>query len=204
MPYYESVFIARQDISGTQVDSLTESLTNIIQEGGGQVTKKEFWGLRNLAYKIKKNRKGHFVLLNIDGPSDAVLEMERNMRINEDVIRYLTLRVDELESEESIMLRSRGSRDSGRGGRRGGFDRGGFDRGGRDRGGHDRGDRGGHDRGDRGGPRKSDAASGAATGSGGAKAGDDKPDQSVKRDKSDDKPDQSAKSEKTSDKGAEE
>ena len=140
MPYYESVFIARQDISGTQVDSLTESLTNIIQEGGGQVTKKESWGLRNLAYKIKKNRKGHFVLLNIDGPSDAVLEMERNMRINEDVIRYLTVRVDELESEESIMLRSRGSRDSGRGGRRGGFDRGGFDRGGRDRGGHDRGD----------------------------------------------------------------
>ena len=145
MPYYESVFIARQDISGTQVDSLTESLANIIQEGGGEVTKKEFWGLRNLAYKIKKNRKGHFVLLNIDGPSDAVLEMERNMRINEDVIRYLTVRVDELESEESIMLRSRGSRDSGRGGRRGGFDRGGFDRGGRDRGGHDRGDRGGHD-----------------------------------------------------------
>jgi small subunit ribosomal protein S6 len=85
MPYYESVFIARQDISGAQVDSLTESFTNIIQEGGGQVTKKEFWGLRSLAYKIKKNRKGHYVLLNIDGPSDAVLEMERNMRINEDV-----------------------------------------------------------------------------------------------------------------------
>ncbi len=172
MPYYESVFIARQDISGTQVDSLTESLTNIIQEGGGQVTKKEFWGLRNLAYKIKKNRKGHFVLLNIDGPSDAVLEMERNMRINEDVIRYLTVRVDELEAEESIMLRSRGSRDSGRGGRRGGFDRGGFDRGGRDRGGHDRGDRGG--------PRKPEAASGA-------KAGNDKPDESAKSDKSGDK-----------------
>ncbi len=192
MPYYESVFIARQDISGTQVDSLTESLTNIIQEGGGQVTKKESWGLRNLAYKIKKNRKGHFVLLNIDGPSDAVLEMERNMRINEDVIRYLTVRVDELESEESIMLRSRGSRDSGRGGRRGGFDRGGFDRGGGDRG--DRGDRGGHDRGDRGdrgGPRKPEAASGgsAAGGAdgGGAKAGDDKPDESAKSDKSGDK-----------------
>jgi small subunit ribosomal protein S6 len=182
MPYYESVFIARQDISGTQVDSLTESLTNIIQEGGGQVTKKEFWGLRNLAYKIKKNRKGHFVLLNIDSPSGAVLEMERNMRINEDVIRYLTVRVDELESEESIMLRSRGSRDSGRGGRRGGFDRGGFDRGGRDRGGHDRGDRGGHDRGDRGGPRKPEAASGTD-----AKAGKDKPDESAKSDKSGDK-----------------
>lgn len=189
MPYYESVFIARQDISGAQVDTLTESLTNIIQEGGGEVTKKEFWGLRNLAYKIKKNRKGHFVLLNIDGPSDAVLEMERNMRINEDVIRYLTVRVDELESEESIMLRSRGSRDTGRGGRRGGFDRGGFDRGGRDRG--DRGDRGGHDRGghdrgDRGGPRKPEAASGGTEG-GGAKAGDAKPDESAKGDKSSDK-----------------
>ena len=185
MPYYESVFIARQDISGAQVDSLTESLTNIIQEGGGQVTKKEFWGLRNLAYKIKKNRKGHFVLLNIDGPSGAVLEMERNLRINEDVIRYLTVRVDELESEESIMLRSRGSRDSGRGGRRGGFDRGGFDRGGRDRGGHDRG---GHDRGDRGGPRKPEAASGTdAKASDGAKAGNDKPDESAKSDKSGDK-----------------
>jgi small subunit ribosomal protein S6 len=202
MPYYESVFIARQDISGTQVDSLTESLTNIIQEGGGQVTKKEFWGLRNLAYKIKKNRKGHFVLLNIDGPSDAVLEMERNMRINEDVIRYLTVRVDELEAEESIMLRSRGSRDSGRGGRRGGFDRGGFDRGGRDRGGHDRGDRGGHDRGDRGGPRKPEAASGGAdTKAGDAKAGDAKAGDGAKS--GTDKPDESAKSDKSGDKGAE-
>jgi small subunit ribosomal protein S6 len=190
MPYYESVFIARQDISGAQVDSLTESLTNIIQEGGGQVTKKESWGLKNLAYKIKKNRKGHYVLLNIDGPSDAVLEMERNMRINEDVIRYLTVRVDELESEDSIMLRSRGSRDTGRGGRRGGFDRGGVDRGGRDRGGHDRGDRGRHDRGDRGGPRKPEAAGGGAAGGaegGGAKASDDKPDESAKGDKSKDK-----------------
>ncbi len=170
MPYYESVFIARQDISGTQADSLAESFSSIIQENGGQVTKKENWGLRNLQYRIKKNRKGHYVLLNIDGPSNAVLEMERNMRINEDVIRYLTVRVDELESEESIVLRSRGSRDSGRGGRRGGFDRG-FDRGGRDRGGRDRDDRdrGGRDRDsrdrdgrdrdsrDRGGPAKAKA-----------------------------------------------
>ncbi len=132
MPYYESVFIARQDISSAQVDTLAESFTNLIQEGGGQVTKKENWGLRNLTYRIKKNRKGHYVLLNIDSPSAAVLEMERNMRINEDVIRYLTVRVDELESEESIVLRSRGARDSGRGGRdfgRGGRD---FGRGGRD------------------------------------------------------------------------
>ena len=132
MPYYESVFIARQDISSAQVDTLAETFTNLIQEGGGQVTKKENWGLRNLTYRIKKNRKGHYTLLNIDGPSSAVIEMERNMRINEDVIRYLTVRVDELENEESIVLRSRGARDSGRGGRdfgRGGRD---FGRGGRD------------------------------------------------------------------------
>jgi small subunit ribosomal protein S6 len=140
MPYYESVFIARQDISSAQVDTLAENFTNLIQEGGGQVTKKENWGLRNLTYRIKKNRKGHYTLLNIDGPSSAVIEMERNMRINEDVIRYLTVRVDELESEESIVLRSRGARDSGRGGRdfgRGGRD---FGRGGRD-GGRDERDR---------------------------------------------------------------
>ncbi len=129
MPYYESVFIARQDISSAQVDTLADSFTSLIQEGGGQVTKKENWGLTNLTYRIKKNRKGHYVLLNIDCPSSAVLEMERNMRINEDVIRYLTVRVDELESEESIVLRSRGARDSGRGGRD--FGRGGRD-GGRD------------------------------------------------------------------------
>ncbi len=131
MPYYESVFIARQDISSAQVDTLADSFTSLIQEGGGQVTKKEYWGLRNLTYRIKKNRKGHYTLLNIDGPSSAVIEMERNMRINEDVIRYLTVRVDELENEESIVLRSRGARDSGRGGRdfgRGGRD---FGRGGR-------------------------------------------------------------------------
>jgi small subunit ribosomal protein S6 len=157
MPYYESVFIARQDISSAQVDTLAESFTNLIQEGGGQVTKKENWGLRNLTYRIKKNGKGHYVLLNIDGPAGAVLDMERNMRLNEDVIRYLTVRVDELEAEESIMLRSRGVRDSGRGGRdfgRGGRD---FGRGGRDggrdfgRGGRDGGHDGGRD-GRRGGP----------------------------------------------------
>ena len=167
MAYYESVFIARQDISGAQVDQLAESVTKVIQDGGGQVTKKEFWGLRNLAYKIKKNRKGHYVLLNIDGPSSAVLEMERNMRLNEDVIRYLTVRVDELEKEDSIMLRSRGMRETGRGGRRGGFDRGGFDRGGFDRGGRDRG-----------GPRRFEASDNDRT-------GDAKPDRRARSGKGD-------------------
>ena len=108
MPYYESVFIARQDISATQADALADSFKHIVEDGGGQVTKKEYWGLRNLTYRIKKNRKGHYVLFNIDGPPVAVLEMERQMRINEDVIRYLTLRVDELEAEDSIVLRCYG------------------------------------------------------------------------------------------------
>jgi small subunit ribosomal protein S6 len=133
MPLYETVFIARQDISATQVDTLADQYAGLIQENGGEVTKKEHWGLRNLAFRIKKNRKGHYVLFNIDAPSEAVLEMERNMRLSEDVIRYMTVRVPELEAEQSIVLRSRGMRDDrGRGGRRfGGPDRGG-PRGGRD------------------------------------------------------------------------
>ena len=125
MPLYESVFIARQDVSATQVEAISDQYAELIKENGGEVTKKEYWGLRNLAYKIKKNRKGHYTLFNIDGPAEAVLEMERQMRLSEDVIRYLTVRVKELEAEQSIILRSRGSRDDrGRGGRRGGFDRG--------------------------------------------------------------------------------
>ena len=140
MPMYENVFIARQDVSAAQVDSMADQFSELIKEHGGEVTKKEYWGLRNLAFRIKKNRKGHYVLFNIDAPSQAVLEMERNMRINEDVIRYLTVRVDELEADQSIVLRSRGSRDDrgGRGGRGGGRF-GGPDRGGPDRGGPDRG-----------------------------------------------------------------
>ncbi len=122
MPLYENVFIARQDVSAAQVDSMADQFTALIKEHGGEVTKKESWGLRNLAFRIKKNRKGHYVLFNIDAPSQAILEMERNMRINEDVIRYLTVRVAELETDQSIVLRSRGSRDErgGRGGRGGG------------------------------------------------------------------------------------
>ena len=139
MAYYECVFIARQDISSTQVDSLIDGFRELIETGGGQVAKKEYWGLRTLAYRMKKNRKGHYVLLNLDAPASAVIEMERNMRLSEDVIRYLTVRVNALETGESAMLRSRGGRDSGRGPRRGGFDRG------------DRGDRGGPG-GDRGRP----------------------------------------------------
>jgi small subunit ribosomal protein S6 len=124
MPYYENVFIARQDISSTQVDALADAFTAIVAEQGGQITKREYWGLRNLAYRIKKNRKGHYVLFNIDAPPAAVNELERNMRINEDVLRYLTVRVDALEEGPSAVMQNRGrgeerERDRDRGGRRG-------------------------------------------------------------------------------------
>lgn len=119
MALYESVFIARQDVSSSQVDALADSFQKIIEDGGGQVAKREYWGLRSLAYKIKKNRKGHYVLFNIDAPSEAVLEYERNMKLNEDILRYMTLRVDELDPEPSVVMQGRGRGDRGeRGGRR--------------------------------------------------------------------------------------
>ncbi|CAA7613699.1 30S ribosomal protein S6 [Magnetospirillum sp. SS-4] len=111
MSLYECVFIARQDISAQQVETLTAELTNILAQGGGSVSKTEYWGLRNIAYRVKKNRKGHYVLLNIDAPSAAVKEMERQMSINEDVLRTLTIRVEELEEGPSAMMQSKNSRD---------------------------------------------------------------------------------------------
>ena len=111
MSLYECVFIARQDISAPQVETLTEELSNIIAQGGGTVSKKEYWGLRNISYRVKKNRKGHYVLMNIDAPSSAVKEMERQMSINEDVLRTLTIRVEELEEGPSAMMQSKNSRD---------------------------------------------------------------------------------------------
>jgi small subunit ribosomal protein S6 len=159
MPFYENVFIARQDISSTQAEALTEQFANLIAEQGGKVTKKEQWGLRNIAYRIKKNRKGHYVLMNIEAPAAAVTEMERQMRINEDILRYLTVRVDALEEGPSAMLvsRSRDDRDD-RGPRRGFGGGGGFggDRGGY-RGDRDREDRPRRDYGDR--PRPEAVAS---------------------------------------------
>jgi small subunit ribosomal protein S6 len=145
MPFYESVFIARQDISAEQADALATDVTNIITSQGGQVTKKEYWGLRTISFKIKKNRKGHYTLLNIDAPAPAILEMERQMRIHEDILRFLTVRVDALEEGPSMMMQRGQDRDRGERGDRG--DRG--DRPPRDRGDRDRGDRGG----DRGGFR---------------------------------------------------
>jgi len=122
MPLYENVFIARQDVSSQQVEAMTEEFTTMVTENGGSVPKSEYWGVRSLTYRIKKNRKGHYVLMNLDAPSDAVQEMERNMRLHEDIIRYMTVRVEELEEGPSVMMQSRGGR-GGRGGRDGGRDR---------------------------------------------------------------------------------
>src|SRR5687767_375756 len=112
MPYYENIFIARQDVTSAQVEGLTEHFAGIVAAQGGNVSKKEFWGLKSLSYRIKKNRKGHYVLLNIDAPAAAVAEMERLMGINEDVLRTLTLRMDVLEEGPSAMMQSRDGRDS--------------------------------------------------------------------------------------------
>ncbi len=111
MPYYEHVFIARQDLSAQQVDALAEQFASIIKEGGGKVTKTESWGLRPLAYQIKKNRRGHYILLNIDSPYPAVSEMERQLKLNEDVIRHQTIRVDALQDEPSIVMQFSERRD---------------------------------------------------------------------------------------------
>ena len=110
MPFYEHVFIARQDISSAQVDGLVETFTGLVENDGGKIINTEYWGLKNLAYRIKKNRKGHYVMLNIESPAAAINELERNERIHEDVLRYLTLRVDEVEEGPSIMARGRKER----------------------------------------------------------------------------------------------
>jgi small subunit ribosomal protein S6 len=142
MALYETVFIARQDISSAQAEALAQTYSQMIVDNGGQIAKTEHWGLKTLAFRMNKNRKGHYVLLNIDAPSAAVLEMERNMRINEDVLRYMSIRVDEHEEGPSAMMQNRD-----RGGERG------------DRG--DRGDRGGMGRGPR--PRRDDREDGETT-----------------------------------------
>lgn len=123
MAYYENVFIARQDISAPQVDALMETFAGVITAGGGSVSKKEYWGLKNFAYRMQKHRKGHYVLFNIDAPSAAVKEMERQMGIHEDVVRYLTVRVENLEEGPSAILRNK-DRERGERSERG--ERGGF------------------------------------------------------------------------------
>ena len=140
MALYEHIFLARQDVSPTQVEEMTTAFTNLITEGGGKVSKNEYWGLKSLSYRIKKNRKAHYTLLNIDAPHSAVAEMERQQGLSEDILRFMTIRVDELEEGPSAMMQKR-DRDDERGDRPGG-----------PRG--DRGDRGGFDRGDRRPPRR--------------------------------------------------
>ncbi|MET0183209.1 MAG: 30S ribosomal protein S6 [Caulobacterales bacterium] len=131
MAFYEHVLIARQDISQQQVDALLEELTKTVTELGGEVKKTEYWGLRNLAYRIRKNRKGHYCLLNLDAPKTAVAEIERRLKINEDVLRYMTVSVDALDEEPSPVL-ARRDRDERRRSRREGREDG--DEGGDDRG----------------------------------------------------------------------
>jgi small subunit ribosomal protein S6 len=121
MPYYEHIFIARPEISPQQVDTLIEDVTKTIKDLGGATTKTEYWGLRNLTYRIRKNRKGHYALINIDAPSEAVHELERRLRINEDVMRYKTIRVEALDEEPSPIL-ARRDRDERRRARREGRD----------------------------------------------------------------------------------
>ena len=111
MPYYESVYIARPDITPAQVEALTESMSAVIADGGGKVAQTEYWGLKSLAYRIKKNRKGHYTMMTLDAPALAVKEFERNLRLNEDVLRLMTIRVEELNDEPSVMMKNKNSRD---------------------------------------------------------------------------------------------
>jgi len=107
MALYEHVLIARQDISAQQAEALNDTLKALLEEQGGSVAKIEYWGLRNLTYRIKKNRKGHYSLMALDAPAAAVKEMERQLSINEDVLRFLTVRVEELDLELSPVLARR-------------------------------------------------------------------------------------------------
>ena len=131
MPLYESVFIARQDVSSAQAEQLAADFSEIIVNMGGEIKNTEFWGLRSLAYKINKNRKGHYVLLHIEAPAEAITEMERLMRLSEDVLRYISLRLEEFPEGPSAIVLAKTERTErgGRGGRPGGGSR--FDRGGR-------------------------------------------------------------------------
>lgn len=107
MALYEHVFIARQDISSQQVEGLVDMISAVLEENGGKINKQEYWGIKSLAYRVKKNRKGHYSLLNIDADYGAIAEMERRISLNDDIIRFMTLRVTEHETEESVQLRNK-------------------------------------------------------------------------------------------------
>jgi small subunit ribosomal protein S6 len=138
MPLYEHVFLARQDLSAQQVEDLTKQFSGVIEQLGGKVTKNEYWGVKSLSYRMNKNRKAHMTLLNVDGPAAALTEVERQERLSEDVLRYITVRVEELEEGPSAMMRKQ-DRDRDRDDRFGDGGGRGFGGGG---GRFDRGDRG--------------------------------------------------------------
>lgn len=133
MALYEHIFLARQDLSGAQVDELIQNYKSLLEENGGSVGRIENWGLKSLTYRIKKNRKAHYAILNIEAPGAAIHEMERQMRINEDILRYMTVSVEEHEEGPSVMMQKRDRDDRGRGDR---------NRGDRNNDRGDRGDRG--------------------------------------------------------------
>ncbi len=137
MPLYEHVFLARQEVSPQQVEAMVNEFGQVIKDSGGTVGKTEYWGLKTLAYKIKKSRKAHYALMNIDASPEAVAEMERRMSLSSDVLRFMTLRVDKHETEPSVQMRKGEDRRDDRGGR--------------------------GDRGDRGGTRGGSRAEGAST-----------------------------------------
>ncbi|MCF6214843.1 MAG: 30S ribosomal protein S6 [Emcibacter sp.] len=107
MALYEHIFIARQDIQPQQVEAITADLTKIVEDNGGKIAKTEQWGIRTLAYRIKKYKKGHYVLMNVEGSHEAIAELERNERLHEDVVRFMTIRVEEFEEGDSVVLRAR-------------------------------------------------------------------------------------------------
>jgi len=157
MALYEHVFLTRQDATTAQVDALVEQYKGIIEAGGGKVTKTESWGVKSVSFRIKKNRKAHYTLMNIDSPPAAVAEMERQMSISEDVIRFMTVKVDALEEGPSAQMRRRDDREE-----RGGFDDRGLGFGGGGGrgfgGGGGRGFGGGGDRGNGGRPRREEGS----------------------------------------------
>src|SRR4028119_247778 len=107
MPLYEHIFMARQDVTPQQVEAMVDQYKGVIEQNGGAIEKTEMWGVKSLAYRIKKNRKAHFTLFNLNAPAPAVAEMERQMRINEDILRFMTVRVETLESDPSVMMQKR-------------------------------------------------------------------------------------------------
>ena len=107
MPLYEHIFMARQDVTPQQVETMVDQYKGVIEQNGGTVDKTEMWGVKSLAYRIKKNRKAHFTMFNLNAPAPAVAEMERQRRINEDILRFMTIKVEELETEPSVMMQKR-------------------------------------------------------------------------------------------------